>query len=243
MGSVNIRLVRIQPLTDFLFSFKMKAFIICLAAIATVSGDAKPWTIAQVANGEHIRNALAENRGHNIGVITNAAIAPTPHAINSYGLTSTVSQAYTYGVQSVYSYPSVYSYYGKRDAEAKPWTLAQVAAGEPAKNALAEGRLHNIGVITNAAESGVTQVGGIALYNAVPAVHTAIPALHSAVYYGKREAKPYTPAQVATGQTNGGLLTFVDHGHVAAGQTAGGVITSVGGHPVVPFRSTPAAYT
>merc|ERR1712227_828576 len=100
MGSVNIRLVWIQPqpFTDFLFSFKMKAFIICLAAIATVSGDAKPWTIAQVANGEHIRNALAENRGHNIGVITNAAIAPTPHAINSYGLTSTVSQAYTYGV-------------------------------------------------------------------------------------------------------------------------------------------------
>ena len=181
----------------------------------------------------------------------------------------------------MYSYPSVYSYYGKRDAEAKPWTLAQVAAGEPAKNALAEGRLHNIGVITNAAEAGVTQVGGVALYNAVPAVHTAIPAVHSAVYYGKREAKPYTPAQVATGQTNGGLLTFVDHGHgtghrpivaapavyqvpavhstvyygkreaeakpytlgqVAAGQTAGGVITSVGGHPVVPFRSIPAAY-
>merc|ERR1712240_547869 len=89
--------------------------------------------------------------------------------------------------------------------DAQPWTLAQVAAGEPAKNALAEGRLHNIGVITNAAEAGVTQVGGVALYNAVPAVHTAIPAVHSAVYYGKREAKPYTPAQVATGQTNGGL--------------------------------------
>jgi len=267
-----------QPFTDFLFSFKMKAFIICLAAIATVSGDAKPWTIAQVANGEHIRNALAENRGHNIGVITNAAIAPTPHAVNSYGLASTVSHAYTYGAPAVYSYPSVY--YGKRDAEAEPWTLAQVAAGEPAKNALAEGRLHNIGVITNAAEAGVTQVGGIALYNAVPAVHTAIPAVHSTVYYGKREAEPYTPAQVATGQTNGGLLTFVDHGHgtghrpivaapvvyqvpavhstvhygkreakpytlaqVAAGQTAGGVITSVGGHPVVPFRSIPAAYT
>merc|ERR1712025_707572 len=180
--------------------------------IAAVSGDAKPWTIAQVANGEHIRNALAENRGHNIGVITNAAIAPTPHAVNTYGLASTVSHAYTYGVPSVYSYPSSL-YYGKRDAEADPWTVAQVAAGEPVKNALAEGRLHNIGVITNAAEAGVTQVGGVALYNAVPAVHTAIPAVHSTVYYGKRDAKPYTPAQVATGQTNGGLLTFVDHGH------------------------------
>merc|ERR1712066_1036534 len=109
-----------------------------------------------------------------------------------------------------------------------------------------------------------------------------IPAVHSTVYYGKRDAEAYTPAQVAAGQTNGGLLTFVDHGHgtghrpivaahavyqvpavhstvyygkreaepkpytlgqVAAGKTAGGVITSVGGHPVVPFRSIPAAYT
>jgi len=258
----------------------MKSFIICLTTIAAVSGDAKPWTIAQVANGEHIRNALAENRGHNIGVITNAAIAPTPHAVNTYGLASTVSHAYTYGVPSVYSYPSSL-YYGKRDAEADPWTVAQVAAGEPVKNALAEGRLHNIGVITNAAEAGVTQVGGVALYNAVPAVHTAIPAVHSTVYYGKRDAEAYTPAQVAAGQTNGGLLTFVDHGHgtghrpivaahaapavyhypaaavhyygkreakpytlsqVAAGQTAGGVITSVGGQPVVPFRSIQATY-
>merc|ERR1712156_436342 len=98
--------------------------------------------------------------------------------------------------------------------DAKPWTVAQVAAGEPVKNAIAEGRLHNIGVITNAAEAGVTHVGAVPLTYHVPAV---IP--H--VYYGKREAEaePYTLAQVA------------------AGQTAGGVITSVGGHPVVPFRS------
>merc|ERR1712048_812724 len=84
--------------------------------------------------------------------------------------------------------------------DAKPWTVAQVAAGEPAKNALAEGRLHNIGVITNAAEAGVTQVGGVALNYAVPAVHGAyaVPALHHNVYYGKREAEPYTLGQVAT---------------------------------------------
>merc|ERR1739842_271127 len=100
--------------------------------------------------------------------------------------------------------------------DAKPWTVAQVAAGEPVKNAIAEGRLHNIGVITNAAEAGVTQVGGVPLSYHVPA---ALP--H--VYYGKREAEaePYTLAQVA------------------AGQTAGGVITHVGGVPVVPFRSVP----
>ena len=100
--------------------------------------------------------------------------------------------------------------------DAKPWTVAQVAAGEPVKNAIAEGRLHNIGVITNAAEAGVTHVGAVPLAYHVPALPAA--ALPH-VYYGKREAEPYTLAQVA------------------AGQTAGGVITSVGGHPVVPFRS------
>merc|ERR1712154_551880 len=99
--------------------------------------------------------------------------------------------------------------------DAKPWTVAQVAAGEPVRNAIAEGRLHNIGVITNAAEAGVTQVGAVPLSYHVPAVPAVLP--H--VYYGKREAEPYTLAQVA------------------AGQTAGGVITSVGGHPVLPFRS------
>ena len=104
--------------------------------------------------------------------------------------------------------------------DAKPWTVAQVAAGEPAKNALVEGRLHNIGVITNAAEAGVTQVGGVALnYAAVPATYAAVPALHHGVYYGKREAEPYTLGQVAAGQTNGG------------------VITSVGGLPVVPHHA------
>merc|ERR1712012_1257490 len=55
---------------------------------------------------------------------------------------------------------------------------------------------------------------------AAPATYT-VPAAYSAVYphvyYGKREAEaepePYTLAQVAAGQTNGGLLTYVDYGH------------------------------
>merc|ERR1712193_432844 len=69
--------------------------------------------------------------------------------------------------------------------DAKPWTVAQVAAGEPVRNAIAEGRLHNIGVITNAAEAGVTHVGAVPLSYPLPAA-AAIP--H--VYYGKREAEP-----------------------------------------------------
>merc|ERR1711936_747063 len=105
--------------------------------------------------------------------------------------------------------------------DAKPWTVAQVAAGEPVKNAIAEGRLHNIGVITNAAEAGVTHVGAVPLSYHGPYVPTV-----PQVYYGKREAEPepYTLAQVA------------------AGQTAGGVITSVGGVPVVPHRAPVSVY-
>merc|ERR1712073_177070 len=91
--------------------------------------------------------------------------------------------------------------------DAKPWTVAQVAAGEPVKNAIAEGRLHNIGVITNAAEAGVTHVGAVPLSYHVPAVHYS--------FYGKREAEaePYTLAQVAAGQTAGGLITAIEYGH------------------------------
>merc|ERR1711994_326013 len=96
----------------------------------------------------------------------------------------------------------------------KPWTVAQVAAGEPVKNAIAEGRLHNIGVITNAAEAGVTHVGAVPLSYHVPAA-AALP--H--VYYGKREAEadPYTLAQVAAGQTAGGVITAIDYGHNTGG--------------------------
>ena len=64
-----------------------------------VSGDAKPWTLAQVASGAHVANAVAEGRAHNVGVITNAAVVP----------------AYA-GLHHVY--------YGKREAE--PYTPAQV---------------------------------------------------------------------------------------------------------------------
>merc|ERR1711981_777645 len=89
--------------------------------------------------------------------------------------------------------------------DAQPYTLAQVAAGLPVQNAAADGRLHNIGVITNAGAAGVKTVGALA-YTAP--VHTYIPG-----FYGKREAEPYTLAQVAAGQTNGGVITGISYGH------------------------------
>merc|ERR1712241_1526726 len=166
----------------------MRAFILSLVVVA-VTGDAKPWTVAQVAAGEPVRNAIAEGRLHNIGVITNAAEA---------GVTHVGAVPLSYHVPAVLPH----AYYGKREAEAEPYTLAQVAAGQTAG-----------GVIT-AIDYGHNTGGLRPLVHHVPAVYHAYHPYTA--YYGKREAEaePYTLAQVA------------------AGQTAGGVITSVGGHPV-----------
>merc|ERR1712241_56656 len=177
----------------------MRAFILSLVVVA-VTGDAKPWTVAQVAAGEPVKNAIAEGRLHNIGVITNAAEA---------GVTHVGAVPLSYHLPAAYALP--HAYYGKREAEAEPYTLAQVAAGQTAG-----------GVIT-AIDYGHNTGGLRPVVHHVPAVYTAAAYHPYTAYYGKREAEPepYTLAQVA------------------AGQTAGGVITSVGGHPVVPFRSVP----
>ena len=163
--------------------------------VVAVTGDAKPWTVAQVAAGEPVRNAIAEGRLHNIGVITNAAQA---------GVTQVGAVPLSYHVPAL----PYTAYYGKREAEAEPYTLAQVAAGQTAG-----------GVIT-AIDYGHNTGGLRPVVHQVPAVYSAYSAYHPyTAYYGKREAEPYTLAQVA------------------AGQTAGGVITHVGGQPVLPFRS------
>ena len=163
--------------------------------VVAVTGDAKPWTLAQVAAGEPVKNAIAEGRLHNIGVITNAAQA---------GVTQVGAVPLSYQVPAL----PYTAYYGKREAEAEPYTLAQVAAGQTAG-----------GVIT-AIDYGHNTGGLRPVVHHVPAVYSAYSAYHPyTAYYGKREAEPYTLAQVA------------------AGQTAGGVITHVGGQPVLPFRS------
>merc|ERR1712141_806436 len=161
----------------------MRAFILSLVVVA-VSGDAKPWTVAQVAAGEPVKNAIAEGRLHNIGVITNAAEA---------GVTHVGAVPVSYHVPAVL--PHVY--YGKREAEAEPYTLAQVAAGQTAG-----------GVITGI-DYGHNTGGLRPLVHHVPAVYHAYHPYTA--YYGKREAKadPYSLAQVAAGQTAGGVITSV----------------------------------
>jgi len=170
-------------------------------AIAAVSGDAKPYTVAQVAAGLPVKNALADGRLHNVGVITNAVEA----GVKTVGA---IPVGYAAGVYAGYPYASVYSgypyvHYGKREAEAEadPYTIAQVATGQT-----------NGGVIT-----GISYGHGTGLVPAVGVVpHVAYSAYHPYSYlhaYGKREAEPYTLEQVAHGKTAGGVVTAIDYGH------------------------------
>merc|ERR1711913_195902 len=191
----------------------MRTLILSLVVVS-VSGDAKPWTVDQVAAGEPVKNAIAEGRLHNIGVITNAAEAGVTHVG---------------AVPLSYHVPAVpYSYYGKREAEPEPYTLAQVAAGQTAGGLItAIDYGHNTGL--RPVVPALAQVKAVSAVSAVPTVYSHIPYIGGAVphvYYGKREAEPepYTVNQVA------------------AGQTAGGVITSVGGVPVVPHHAPVSVY-
>merc|ERR1711964_144776 len=65
--------------------------------------EPEPWTVGQIAAGAHVAEAIKDGRPHNVGVITNAAIAPV---------------AATHVVSAYSAYP--YAYYGKREAEADP---------------------------------------------------------------------------------------------------------------------------
>merc|ERR1712106_326051 len=179
----------------------MRAFIVCLA-IAAVSGDAKPYTVAQVAAGLPVQNALADGRLHNVGVITNAAEA----GVKTVGA---IPVGYAPGVYAGYPYNSVYSgypyvHYGKREAEAEadPYTIAQVATGQT-----------NGGVITGIGYghgTGLVPAVGVVPHVAYSAAYHPYSYLHA---YGKREAEPYTLEQVAHGKTAGGVVTAIDYGH------------------------------
>merc|ERR1712088_1164906 len=60
---------------------------------------AEPWTVGQIAAGAHVAEAIKDGRAHNVGVITNAAIAP-------------VAATHVYSAYPYAHYPV--AYYGKR---------------------------------------------------------------------------------------------------------------------------------
>merc|ERR1712010_41591 len=65
--------------------------------------------------------------------------------------THAVPAVHSVGVPAVHSVYSGYNthLYGKREAEAEPYTIAQVHAGLPVVNAYATGHPHNVGYTTN----------------------------------------------------------------------------------------------
>merc|ERR1712012_90646 len=81
-------------------------------------------------------------------------------------------------------------YYGKREAEAEPWTVGQIAAGAHVAEAIKDGRAHNVGVITNAA---IAPVAATHVYSAYPY------APYPVAYYGKREAEADPALVYSTG--------------------------------------------
>merc|ERR1711890_65760 len=119
------------PLTQTL---TMRAFITVFLAVA-VSGEADPYTIGQVLTGQTAGGVITGvTYGHGLGKVAGFpytavhAVAPVVHGYSA-------------------GYPLVY---GKREAEAEPepYTVGQIAAGAHIASAIADGRPHNVGVLT-----------------------------------------------------------------------------------------------
>merc|ERR1712112_7472 len=187
MGSA----VQSSPLTTTL---TMRAFLTVFLAVA-VCGEADPYTIGQVLAG---RTAG--------GVITGVSY---PGVGTVAGFPYTAVHAPVVG----YSHPVVY---GKREAEAEPepYTVGQIAAGHHIANAVAEGRAHNVGVITNAAIAPVVHHSVVGYAGDHPYV------------YGKREAE----AEPFYGYT-AGVVPYVHHAAVVAPTGLGHAVAVTGyGH-------------
>merc|ERR1711930_31178 len=142
----------------------MKAFVI-VALVAAVAGEADPYTIGQVLAGQTNGGVLTSTTYHG-GV----KVAGFPY-------TKAVLPAVTY---AGWPYAHAGVLYGKREAEAEPWTVGQIAAGAHVAEAIKDGRAHNVGVITNAA---IAPVAATHVYSAYPYAH------YPYAYYGKREAE------------------------------------------------------
>merc|ERR1712024_410493 len=151
-------------------SLNMKAFVI-VALVAAVAGEADPYTIGQVLAGQTNGGVLTSTTYHG-GV----KVAGFPY-------TKAVLPAVTY---AGWPYAHAGVLYGKREAEAEPWTVGQIAAGAHVAEAIKDGRPHNVGVITNAA------IAPVATYAAYPYAHH-----YPYAYYGKREAEAEPEADPA----------------------------------------------
>merc|ERR1712008_418800 len=139
-------------------------------AEAEADSDADAYTIAQVAAGLPVHNAIATGHAHNVGVVTGTTYAAPAYA----GYRSYAAPAYTgysgvghvghvgyaglgYSGLAGHGYSGLaglrYGYarhYGKREAqaEADAYTIGQVAHGLPLHNAYTAGHAYNAGVVS-----------------------------------------------------------------------------------------------
>merc|ERR1711962_1918679 len=181
--------VQSSPLTSTL---TMRAFLTVFLAVA-VCGEADPYTIGQVLTGHTAGGVITSVSYPGVGAVAGFPYAAVHHPVVGY------------------SHPVVY---GKREAEAEP---EPYAVGHHIANAAAEGRLHNFGVITNAA------------------VHPVAPVVHHGVVgysgyhpyvYGKREAE----AEPFYGYA-AGVVPYVHHAAVVAPTGLGHAVAVTGyGH-------------
>merc|ERR1711964_839276 len=174
----------------------MRAFLTVFLAVA-VCGEADPYTIGQVLAGRTAGGVITGVSYPGVGAVAGFPYTAVPHI--------------------GYSHPVVY---GKREAEAEPepYTVGQIAAGHHIANAVAEGRAHNVGVITNAAVAPVVHHSVVA-----PVVHgySGYPYI-----YGKREAE----AEPYYGYT-AGVVPYVHHAAVVAPTGLGHAVAVTGyGH-------------
>merc|ERR1712055_153450 len=192
MGSA----VQSSPLTSTL---TMRAFLTVFLAVA-VCGEADPYTIGQVLTGRTAGGVITGVSYPGVGTVAGFPYTGVHHPVVGY------------------SHPVVY---GKREAEAEPepYTVGQIAAGHHIANAAAEGRLHNVGVITNAAVHAVA-----------PVVHHGVVGYygyHPYAVYGKREAE----AEPFYGYTAAGVVPYVHQAGIVAPTGLGHAVAVTGyGH-------------
>merc|ERR1712060_870709 len=105
-------------------SLNMKAFVI-VALVAAVAGEADPYTIGQVLAGQTNGGVLTSTTYHG-GV-----------KVEGFPYTKAVLPAVTY---AGWPYAHAGVLYGKREAEAEPWTVGQIAAGAHVAEAIKDGR-------------------------------------------------------------------------------------------------------
>merc|ERR1712080_166180 len=152
--------------------------ILLLAVAVSCEPDAEPYTLGQVAAGATAGGVITGvDYGHGlvsgVGAVGTGRVATVAAAVPAVPVVRTLHPVNTVPVVSTaaVTHTLPYHVYGKRDADPEPYTVGQIAAGAHIANALADGRPHNVGVITNAA------------------VHPAVYSVPHYVY-GKREADP-----------------------------------------------------